>query len=194
MQYLTTGFKTLRTAAWISIGLTLFSLSAAPCAQPSNVESAPSDTLIFLEFQDHTSKSSEFNHLAFGIRNNGIFHISYRIFDGEATQMSEWESDGQLNATELKELNNSIAMITLDPPISNPMNIGYSTDLIRGWQGNLVTLINGARQTIQFTSLRPATYPERSVELNRLVTFIFDLKNLALLKIGKARQPAQLKN
>lgn len=194
MRFLMIEIKTLSTAAWISIGLTLFSLSAAPCAQPNNAESAPSDTLIFLEFQDHTSKSSEANRLAFGVRNNGIFHISYRTFDGEEKQTSERESDGQLNATELEQLKNSIATIALDPPISNPMNIGYSTDLIRGWQGNLVTLVNGTRQTIQFTSLRPATYPERSVELNRLVTFIFDLKNLALLKIGKARQPAQLKN
>lgn len=177
------------------MGLIIFGWSAVILAQSNMVDSAPSDSLIFLEFQDHTSKSNEANQLAFGVRDNGSFHISYKTFDGAGKQTSEQESDGQLSSTELEQLKVTIPTISLDPPISNPMNIGYGTDLTRGWQGKLSTLVNGARQTIIFTSLRPATYPERSVALNRLVTFIFDLKNLALLKIGKTRQqPAPMQN
>ena len=194
MRFFTTAPRLLSKSAWISIGLIVFGWTAVIFAQPNMVESAPSDSLIFLEFQDHTSKSNETNQLAFGVRTDGSFHISYKTFDRAGKQTSEQETDGQLNPTELEQLKNTIPTISLDPPITNPMNIGYGTDLTRGWQGKLLTLINGTKQTILFTSLRPPTYPERSVALNRLVTFIFDLKNLALLKIGKTRQPAQMQN
>lgn len=160
-----------------------------PCmtvlAQPALSPPAP-EILVFLEFEDRVTDPQAIRRLTFGIRPNGEFHIGFKRIDASGTPIEQKEIDGHLETSELEQLKVTLPTLEISNSEGEKMNIGYGTDLSRGWSGVLSVTRGGMNQSVEFTSLRPASHPTRSVAINRLVTFIFDLKNLSLGKLGRA--------
>lgn len=158
-----------------------------PClsavAQPNLSPSTAPESIVFFQFEDRATDPFITRLLTLGIRPSGEFHIGYKRVDEKGTSVEHKEIDGRLDTAELDQLKATLITVEIANNVNEKMNIGYSTDLKRGWLGLLSINRDGRNQTVNFTSLRPESHPTRSVALNRLVTFIFDLKNLTLRKI-----------
>lgn len=180
-------FKVVNATSRLSLQLLTGLAVILPClsavAQTHLTPGLAPETLVFLEFEDRTADPLITRLLTLGIRPSGEFHVGYKQVDEKGAPINHKEIVGQLDTTEIDQLNATLPTIELVSTSSEKMNIGYSTDLTRGWLGILSLSRDGMNQSVGFTSLRPASHPTRSVALNRLVTFIFDLKNLALRKI-----------
>lgn len=117
-------------------------------------------------------------------QNDGSFHAERQnVPDGAAAEVVA-KKDGVLSADEWQQLQSGLKGLTLltDPP--GALDIGYGTKPVPGWKGSLQFQLDGKNVGATFTSLRPATYPERSTAMNQLVTLVFDVKNLTLDKLG----------
>lgn len=159
-------------------------LTCLPAVAQLNLSPSPApENIVFFEFEDRATDPLITRILTLGVRSGGEFHIEYKRVDAKGTLVEQKEVDGRLDITELDQLKATLVTVEITNIASGKMNIGYGTDLKRGWLGLLSINRDGMNQTVGFTSLRPESHPTRSVALNRLVTFIFDLKNLALRKI-----------
>lgn len=180
-------FKVVNTTSRLALHLLKGFAVILPClsavAQTHLSPGLAPETLVFLEFEDRTTDPLVTRLLTLGIRPSGEFHVGYKQVDAKGTPIDQKEVDGRLDTTEIDQLKATLPTIELVNTSSEKMNIGYGTDLNRGWLGILSVSRDGMNQSVGFTSLRPASHPTRSIALNRLVTFIFDLKNLALRKI-----------
>jgi hypothetical protein len=99
--------------------------------------------------------------------------------------------EGELSAEERQQVERALRNAAAFADGSQ-QNIGYSVASAPGWRGSLAFLRDGLDHRVSFTSLRPDSYPERTVEMNALVTLVLDLKNFALEKLRPAspQEPA----
>jgi len=119
-------------------------------------------------------------------QSDGSFHAERQnLPEGAAAEIAA-KKDGMLSPEEWQQLQTVLKdlIVLTDPPAA--VDIGYGTKPVPGWKGSLQFQAEGKNVGASFTSLRPATYPERSTAMNQLVTFVFDVKNLTLDKLGLA--------
>lgn len=187
MYFFKVVYSISRLALRFCKGVVLFLPCLSVLAQPPLSPPAP-EMLVFLEFDDRVSDPQATRQLTLGIRPNGEFHIGFKRVDAGGTLIEQKEIDGHLEASELDQLKLTLPTLEISNIGGEKMNIGYGTDLSRGWSGVLSVTRGGMTQSVEFTSLRPLSHPTRSVAINRLVTFIFDLKSLSLGKLGVANR------
>ena len=122
-------------------------------------------------------------HLSLEVMEDGKFNASWRYGDEAVTQPTVPAQSGTLSVEEITQLRDACATTTLlDDKISN-YDIGYAIKPEPGWKGKLIVVSDGKTRGARFTSLRPASFPERDPALNRLVTLVLDLKNLTRDKL-----------
>ena len=154
---------------------------------------APATTPAFtFQYQENGVRPTEKTPFVLTLvcQSDGSFHAERQnLPEGAAVEIAA-KKDGMLSPEEWQQLQTALKGLSLltDPPAA--VDIGYGTKPVPGWNGSLQFQTDGKNVGANFTSLRPATYPERSIAMNQLVTFVFDVKNLTLDKLGLATSRA----
>lgn len=140
----------------------------------------------FLKFEyvEHPSRASEPApyRLLLEVAQDGAFHATWDYIGAPDSLAPIPAQQGALTGPELQQLRDAFAKVELlDEKIAS-YDIGYSSKPEPGWKGSIQVTGDGITRGARFTSLSPAT-TERDPSINRLVTLVFDLKNLARDKL-----------
>jgi hypothetical protein len=176
------------------VSIIMFVLLAGCQAQPVDqsvpepVIEIPPPTIAF-EFNELFPKGGEVEvrTLTLELERAGAYRVGMALYGPEDALLLETSGDGELSDEEIAAVFSQLETIDFRPMDAHTMNIGYSPTSETGWRGRLAVNDADNRAVLDYTSMRPETYPERSVAMNRLVTLVFDLKNLALAKIDAPR-------
>ncbi len=152
----------------------------------------PSEWQLKFDYEEFFARGDEPRHkLEFAFDTTGHYEADLVAFNQNDEMASHAEQAGQLTQEQLDNIANWITELGLTSVTNEQLDIGYGLSLVPGWQGAISVTQSDTQSVTQFTSLRPATHPERSVRMNRLVTFVFDLKRLALHELNADKPAAE---
>lgn len=163
-----------RIYAWICATLTLALLAG---------NAAAADFFKF-EFIEHPSRTTEPApyRLSLEVAQDGAFHATWDYIGAPDSVAPIPAQQGALTGPELQQLRDAFASVELLDEKMASYDIGYSSKPEPGWKGSIQVTADGTTRGARFTSLSPST-SERDPSINRLVTLVFDLKNLARDKL-----------
>ena len=127
------------------------------------------------------------------INHTGHYRTNYHLISDDPETSAIHSNEGTLEESQISHLKGWLDIIkNSDLPVNSDeiFKIGFGATLQPGWLGSL-TLQQGESITkTQFNSLRSEDN-QRPIVANQLVTFVFDLKRLALGKFDLNRKPAK---
>jgi len=139
------------------------------------------------EFREAPAKGSEKPpyDINFSLDSDGNYTARNNVADAEKSEVAELNAEGQMTPGELDYVITALESVNLPAMAGKIMNIGYGIGPDPNWQGTLRFDDNTEETEVQFSSLRSADFPERTLVMNKLVTFVFDLKHITLNKVSE---------